>query len=294
MDLIHWLAAHPIYPKVFWKDRDQQVIRAAVGNLLFFSRIPSFSGPVPFDIRPYGGIRFTEKHPHDDTTWQGFPRTCFWLPEIELSKKDGKTEAVFHFFQEKLCLKSGHFEIQNLSIPPFEPKAWIDRLETPNFAIWQKNVNEVLKAIAEENLHKLVLARRTSLQFSKPISVWSCLNHLLNQAKNANVFAFQLSPTLCFLGATPEKLFESNGNDLSTDVLAGTRPRGKTPEEDLKFEQDLLGSTKERQEFNIRLLSKLALFDKISNFCADLLKNFESMCNHMVEKFYSKGAENGK
>ena len=42
-----------------------------------------------------------------------------------------------------------------------------------------------------------------------------------------------------------------------------------------------------------RLHSKLALFDKISNFCADLLKNFESMCKHMVEKFYSKGAENG-
>ena len=46
-------------------------------------------------------------------------------------------------------------------------------------------------------------------------------------------------------------------------------------------------------EVLIRLLSKLALFDKISNFCADLLKNLESMCKHMVEKFYSKGAENG-
>jgi len=34
-----------------------------------------------------------------------------------------------------------------------------------------------------------------------------------------------------------------------------------------------------------RLLSKLALFDKISTFWIDLRQNFESMCEHMVEKF---------
>ncbi len=37
-----------------------------------------------------------------------------------------------------------------------------------------------------------------------------------------------------------------------------------------------------------RLLSKLALVDKIWDFCADLLQNFESMCIHLVEKFCSK------
>jgi len=41
----------------------------------------------------------------------------------------------------------------------------------------------------------------------------------------------------------------------------------------------------------IRLLSKLALVDKIWDFCADLLQNFESMCIHLVEKFCSKDAK---
>ena len=35
-----------------------------------------------------------------------------------------------------------------------------------------------------------------------------------------------------------------------------------------------------------RLLSKFALIDKIS-------KNFESMCHHMLEKFYDKDAKKG-
>ena len=42
-----------------------------------------------------------------------------------------------------------------------------------------------------------------------------------------------------------------------------------------------------------RLLLKVALVDKISNFCADLLQNFESICRHMVKKFSDKAAEKG-
>ncbi len=36
--------------------------------------------------------------------------------------------------------------------------------------------------------------------------------------------------------------------------------------------------------FYNRLLSKLALVDKIWDFCADLLQNFESMCIHLALK----------
>ncbi len=43
----------------------------------------------------------------------------------------------------------------------------------------------------------------------------------------------------------------------------------------------------------IRSLSKFALFDKISIFCADLCQNFESMCDHIVEKFWHKDAKKG-
>ena len=42
-----------------------------------------------------------------------------------------------------------------------------------------------------------------------------------------------------------------------------------------------------------RLLSKLALLEKICNFCVDFLKNFESVCEHTVEKFSKKDAKKG-
>ncbi|WP_276252766.1 aminodeoxychorismate synthase, component I [Halomontanus rarus] len=50
------------------------------------------------------------------------------------------------------------------------------------------------------------------------------------------------------IGASPELLLEREGDFLRTEPIAGTRPRGTTPEEDEALEADLLGDEKERAE----------------------------------------------
>src|SRR5579862_4029852 len=89
LDVLSWLENSSLYPKVYWKDRDGQTAHAAVGNLFSFPHLPRFSEKTPFDIRLYGGIRFSGKYHQDDATWRGFPQTCFWLPQIEISQKEG-------------------------------------------------------------------------------------------------------------------------------------------------------------------------------------------------------------
>lgn len=42
------------------------------------------------------------------------------------------------------------------------------------------------------------------------------------------------------------------------------------------------------KQFCIRFISKLALLEEIKNFWADLLENFESICEAIVEKFDDK------
>lgn len=247
LDVMDWLESSPLYPKVFWKDRDEQVTRAAVGNLISFPHIPRFSGPIPFELRLYGGIRFSEKYHRDDLTWRGFPKTCFWLPQIELSQKDEKTEATFYSFNDS----PEHFEFEPSPSQPSKTYSLIGRHEIPTFSTWKENIDAALRSISSGDLNKIVLARRTTLQFSKPLSIWSCLNQLMTKAKRATIFAFQLSPSLCFLGATPEKLFKREGQSLSAEILAGTRPRGTTSDEDFQYEQELLNSAKDRREFHI-------------------------------------------
>ena len=52
-------------------------------------------------------------------------------------------------------------------------------------------------------------------------------------------------------GASPETLAKLDNDKLSTFPLAGTRPRGKTPDEDKALEEDLLQDEKELAEHNM-------------------------------------------
>lgn len=50
------------------------------------------------------------------------------------------------------------------------------------------------------------------------------------------------------IGASPEILVRVFGNEVTIRPIAGTRRRGKTPQEDLELEQDLMADTKELAE----------------------------------------------
>jgi anthranilate synthase component 1 len=50
------------------------------------------------------------------------------------------------------------------------------------------------------------------------------------------------------VGASPEALVKVQGGRAITHPIAGSRPRGATPEEDVRFGDDLLGDPKERAE----------------------------------------------
>jgi anthranilate synthase component 1 len=52
-------------------------------------------------------------------------------------------------------------------------------------------------------------------------------------------------------GASPETLVKVQGREIRTFPLAGTRPRGATPEEDRALEEGLLKDSKERAEHNM-------------------------------------------
>lgn len=50
------------------------------------------------------------------------------------------------------------------------------------------------------------------------------------------------------VGSSPEALVKVTGRRAITHPIAGTRPRGKSPEQDLQLEEDLIGDPKERSE----------------------------------------------
>lgn len=70
----------------------------------------------------------------------------------------------------------------------------------------------------------------------------------LRRVNPAPYSAFIEFPGVDLVSASPELLLDVDGDRLLTEPIAGTRPRGDTPESDVEFEQDLLGNEKERAE----------------------------------------------
>ena len=53
------------------------------------------------------------------------------------------------------------------------------------------------------------------------------------------------------LSASPERFIRIKGNKIETSPIKGTRPRGKTKEEDMKLRNDLKKNKKEKAELNM-------------------------------------------
>ena len=72
------------------------------------------------------------------------------------------------------------------------------------------------------------------------------------RASNPSPYMFYFSSDdIEMAGASPETLAKLDNTKLFTFPLAGTSPRGKTKEEDLLFEKQLLSDEKERAEHNM-------------------------------------------
>lgn len=78
-------------------------------------------------------------------------------------------------------------------------------------------------------------------------------------------------------GASPETLVKLSDKTLSTYPLAGSRPRGKTPEEDQALEAELLADEKELAEHNMLVDLGRNDLGKISKFGSVRVDGFHNI-----------------
>ncbi|MFD1563698.1 aminodeoxychorismate synthase, component I [Haloarchaeobius amylolyticus] len=77
-----------------------------------------------------------------------------------------------------------------------------------------------------------------------PVAAYDALRRV-NPAPYSCLLEFRAAE---LVSASPELLLERDGAFVRTEPIAGTRPRGETPDEDAAFEADLLADEKERAE----------------------------------------------
>jgi len=125
---------------------------------------------------------------------------------------------------------------------------WEDDAET-----WMRAVRQGAQEIREGGLKKIVLARRLFLKAEEDLSVAAVLRALRRrQGDNCYLFAVRRG-TSCFLGATPERLVEVERRQVRVACLAGSIPRGRSPDEDARLGERLLSDAKNRAEHGVVL-----------------------------------------
>ena len=126
-----------------------------------------------------------------------------------------------------------------------------------------KMVEKAKNYIYEGDIFQVVLSNRLEADFEG--SLFDTYRVLRTINPSPYMFYFS-GDDIEVAGASPETLVKLENGVLHTFPLAGTRPRGRTKEEDLMLEKELLADEKERAEHNMLVDLGRNDIGKISRF----------------------------
>jgi menaquinone-specific isochorismate synthase len=256
LNVWQWLHANREQTRIVWSNRDSSEVIAGVGAAAIVSLTPNSSASECIakcrsilggnaDLKFFGGFSF------DGTDgWEAFGAGRFAIPRLLFSRGE-LTLAIL----DAEDIGKAKLELQQIrcDAEPYAKSmpAPTGRSYTPTVDGWQSRVDEALSLIRSEVLEKIVLSRRATLDFDQPLNPIALTQRLKETTHDCFVFCFDFGSSSAFLGATPERLFLRKEKQLQSEVVAGTRARGETPDADEKLAIELLTSDKDQREHDI-------------------------------------------
>ncbi len=110
---------------------------------------------------------------------------------------------------------------------------------------FEDNVRTAKEHIAAGDIYQVVLSQRFEADVTAdPFTVYRALRHV----NPSPYMYFMRIGGLAVVGSSPEMLVRVEGRHIETHPIAGTRPRGRTTEEDQRLAEELKRNEKERAE----------------------------------------------
>jgi menaquinone-specific isochorismate synthase len=199
---------------------------------------------VPKDISTVwiGGVSFEETVAQDAT--EPFPAARFVLPAMQL-----RVQADGTFLTT--CGTPDPPPKPTTSAKPPRTAArpvWTSEIEESE---WATRVRAALHQIQSGSLEKVVLARSVNTTLSQAPDLVEILGRLQSLTPQSTIFLVEPTPGQAWLGASPEILARRSQGRIETAALAGSRPRGQTPDDDLLLERSLRASSKDAWEHEL-------------------------------------------
>ncbi len=285
LDPLRWLGAQAVRPRSFWEGREDGIAVAAVGA----ADVVESDGPADdaslrdrlallrsrvAGARYYGGLRF-DPGAHPGEEWGQFGGYRFVLPRFELCRRGDETVLACNLILPRDADKAREVleEVEGLSLPGDVPGHGdslpipVSRADKPDLEGWRENVGSALAAFAAGGMDKVVLARRVEFGFEEEIDAVVLMHNL--RAATPDCFHFLVEPEegAAFVGASPERLFRREGREISSEAVAGTRPRGASAAGDAELRDELLGSAKDQAEHSF---VRISIRKSLGALCGDL------------------------
>ena len=221
-----------------------------------------------FDLTPpvaMAGFAFAP-HRTIDPEWEGFPSGVLTLPAITVRQTPAGGILTLASVVSPRAAVSGQGEVvltwlriaadaiarrgDDGGVIERDPTPGRDSLRIagarPDATRWKAEVAGAARAVRSGALRKVVLARQVKVVGVRAAET-EVIDRLREEYPGCAVFAVARGDR-CFLGATPELLVRVEGGMVMTGALAGSAPRGATEDEDRRFGNALLASTKDRLE----------------------------------------------
>jgi anthranilate synthase component 1 len=218
-----------------------------------------FGGAVGF--LGYDMVRFMERLPEINPPLAGFPDSSFMIPRLVLIYDNLKqvltivncvavdaTRPLPEQYEEAVARIDGVVARLREYLP--QPPAaagghehqFSANMSEPDFRAMVAKAKEYILA---GDIIQVVLSQRFHTETDlTPFQLYRALRHI-----NPSPYLFYLKQgDLVHIGSSPEILVRLEQGEIELRPIAGTRRRGKTPEEDLALERELLADPKERAE----------------------------------------------
>ena len=153
--------------------------------------------------------------------------------DVEISITKNKNADV-QFTEIKEILQS----FQTFSQNKYDKNKCISKNESPIKDSFIVSAKQVIEKIKQAKLEKVVLAKKTELVFDESVSASLIFKEMMNNDSNCSAF-FVKFKQFSFISVTPETLFQRDRNQISCDIIAGTRPISKHKTNTEKFKLEL-------------------------------------------------------
>jgi anthranilate synthase component 1 len=111
--------------------------------------------------------------------------------------------------------------------------------------VFEKKVRQAQDYIRDGDIYQVVLSQRFEAEINvDPFAVYRALRYV-----NPSPYMYFIRlGKLTIVGSSPEMLVRVEGRNVETHPIAGTRPRGRTNDEDIKLANELSNNEKEMAE----------------------------------------------